>query len=67
VAKPAPRAFHAVLRALGCGAADCLFVDDTAGHASAAADLGLHAYRFRSAAGLARFLADPVVHPHPRG
>jgi putative hydrolase of the HAD superfamily len=67
VAKPDTRAFRAVLRALACHAADCLFVDDTAGHVLAAAGLGLHAHHFRSAAGLAGFLADPGIHPHPRG
>jgi putative hydrolase of the HAD superfamily len=67
VAKPDPRVFAAVLRALGCRAADCLFVDDTAGHVSAAAGLGLHAHHFRSAEGLAGFLAGSAVHPHPRG
>jgi putative hydrolase of the HAD superfamily len=66
-AKPDPRVFSAVLRALGCRAADCLFVDDTAGHVSAAAGLGLHAHHFRSAAGLAGFLADQRCTLTPEG
>jgi FMN phosphatase YigB (HAD superfamily) len=61
------RAFWAVLRALGCCAADCLFVDDTAGHVLAAAGLGLQGHHFRPAPGPAAFLSAPMVHPHPRG
>jgi FMN phosphatase YigB (HAD superfamily) len=64
---PCGRVNPAVLSALGCRAADCLFVDDTAGHVSAAGGLGLRAHHFRSVPGLAAFLSASVVHPHPRG
>jgi putative hydrolase of the HAD superfamily len=57
-AKPSEQAFRAVLETLEATAADCIFVDDTAGHVVAAAALGLQTHHFRSAAVLTEFLAS---------
>jgi putative hydrolase of the HAD superfamily len=55
--KPAPEVFRQVCTQLGVEAADCLFVDDTAGHAQAAAELGMISHHYTEPSRLARFLA----------
>ncbi len=57
VAKPDPEVFARVCSALDRTPAQCLFVDDSAGHVAAAAAAGLRAHRYRSAPELERFLA----------
>jgi putative hydrolase of the HAD superfamily len=60
VAKPDPRVFVLVCVRLGADPADCLFVDDTAGHVAAAEAAGLRAHLFGAPEALARFLVlDP--------
>ena len=56
VAKPDPRVFTRVCAALGLAPERCLFVDDSPEHVAAAADVGMTAHLFRSAAGLEEFL-----------
>lgn len=56
VAKPDPRVFALVCAELGVAAADCLFVDDTAGHVDAGRAAGLRTHHYVSPEGLARFL-----------
>jgi putative hydrolase of the HAD superfamily len=46
-AKPDPRVFHAAARTVGAAVAECLYIDDTAGHVAAARALGMPAVRFR--------------------
>ncbi len=57
VAKPDPEVFRHVCASLGREPGQCLFVDDSAGHAAAAAAVGLRAHHFRSVTGLEDFLA----------
>jgi len=57
VAKPDPEVFRLVCTALGREPEQCLFVDDSAGHAAGAAAVGLRAHHYRSVAGLEDFLA----------
>jgi len=61
--KPRDEAFRAVLDALGNRPAECLFVDDTAGHVAAAAALGLKAHQFQTVPVLARFLSTHPAAP----
>ena len=56
VAKPERAVFTLVCEALGLTPGQCLFVDDSAEHVAAAAQVGLAAHHFRSAAELAGFL-----------
>lgn len=56
VAKPDPRVFALVCTELGAGPAECLFVDDTAGHVAGARAAGLRAHHYRSPDDLAAFL-----------
>lgn len=55
-AKPDPAAWQAVLDTWAVEAADVCFVDDSAGHVRAAAELGFDAVLFNSADSLARDL-----------
>jgi putative hydrolase of the HAD superfamily len=56
VAKPDPRVFALVCAQLGAAPADCLFVDDTTGHVTAARAAGLVTHHFETVDGLTRFL-----------
>ncbi|SDF40630.1 putative hydrolase of the HAD superfamily [Blastococcus aurantiacus] len=57
VAKPERAVFTLACAALGLAPEQCLFVDDSAEHVAAAAQVGLEAHHFRSAAELSAFLA----------
>ena len=57
VAKPEPEVFTRVCDALGLAPGQCLFVDDSPEHVAAAAQVGLAAHHYRSAADLGDFLA----------
>ena len=56
--KPEPAAFRRALAHFGVGAADTLFVDDSATHVAAAAGLGLDAHQAQEPAALQRILSD---------
>ena len=56
--KPEPAAFQRALAHFGVGAADTLFVDDSATHVAAAAGLGLDARQAEEPASLQRILSD---------
>ena len=56
--KPEPAAFQRALAHFGVGAADTLFVDDSATHAAAAAGLGLDARQAEEPPALQRILSD---------
>ena len=56
--KPEPAAFQRALAHFGVGAADTLFVDDSATHVAAAAGLGLDARQAEEPAALQRILSD---------
>lgn len=56
VAKPDPLVFELVCAELGAGPADCLFVDDTAGHVAGARAAGLCTHHYRTPDHLAAFL-----------
>ena len=56
--KPEPAAFQRALAHFGVGAADTLFVDDSATHVAAAAGLGLDARQAEEPAVLQRILSD---------
>ncbi len=62
VAKPDPAVFALVCAQLGLPPRRCAFVDDTAGHVTAATAAGLRAHHFVGVEGLRRFLSDL---PHP--
>ena len=56
--KPEPAAFQRALAHFGVGAADTLFVDDSATHVAAAAGLGLDARQAEEPPALQRILSD---------
>lgn len=58
IAKPDPRVFQLTLNKLGIRAQEAVFVDDTAGHVTAARELGLHGMLFTGAATLRRQLSE---------
>lgn len=66
-AKPDPAVFHHVLDALGVGARDVFFVDDTPRHLAAAADLGIVTHRFTDVPGLRAALVEAGVVPAVEG
>ncbi|MFJ1752945.1 HAD-IA family hydrolase [Kitasatospora sp. NPDC088134] len=65
-AKPDARVFAAAAALVGVPAEHCLFVDDTAGHVTAAVALGMHGHHHRGADGLRAALAGHgLLRPHP--
>lgn len=61
-AKPSAAVFHHVLDALEVGAHEVFFVDDTPGHVTAAAGLGIASHHFTDVSGLRAALdADGIV------
>jgi putative hydrolase of the HAD superfamily len=59
-AKPDPRVLQAAALAVGVAPERCLFVDDTAGHVTAARALGMRAVCFRAAGDLRDALGESV-------
>ncbi len=69
--KPDPAVYHATLDRLGVHPAQAAFIDDTAGHVTAARSLGIHGLHFSNAQRLYRDLAallgeDLPVHASPQ-
>ncbi|MEE4113480.1 MAG: HAD family phosphatase [Desulfobacteraceae bacterium] len=70
-AKPDPAVYHATLDRLGVRPAEAVFIDDTAGHVTAARALGIHGIVFSDAHRLERDLdtllgEDRSAHRPPR-
>jgi putative hydrolase of the HAD superfamily len=66
-AKPDPRIYRVAAARLGFPPAQCLYVDDTPAHVTAARECGMHAVRFEGVAALEGWLHDLGLLPAADG